>query len=72
MSLIHAMKFMEIVYEDDSLKEAIDSKGLNVSLEDVTAIAAERGFLFSVAELREAFAKDWLARYSLFTRNSDQ
>jgi len=67
MSIQDAMAFIQKAAEEQELQQKIQSLGDRNSLVDIIAFGREAGFNFSAEELRSAFAKDWAARYALYS-----
>jgi predicted ribosomally synthesized peptide with nif11-like leader len=67
MSVQDAMRFIERVDQDTELRDKIRSGLPDMELEDLVKMGAEAGMVFSVAELRTAFAKDWAARFAYYS-----
>lgn len=67
MSIQNALRFIAAVREDAELRVRIEQLGLAVTLEDLVALGAGRGFGFTAAEMEHAYKHDWAmrrARYS--------
>ncbi|HJU64703.1 MAG TPA: Nif11-like leader peptide family natural product precursor [Gemmatimonadaceae bacterium] len=66
----NALLFIRAVREDDELRERIARLTPSAGLDEVVAIAAEAGFLFTAAELRAAHKHDWALRWVRYSASS--
>jgi len=66
MSIQMAMKFIQSVGIDESLKEMIRASIQEADLERLVRIGREAGYRFSSDELREAYKYDWKARWAFY------
>ena len=62
MSVQDALRFIQEIGENDTLKDKIRGGKHTMALEDVVAIGRQAGFEFTSQELRTAFARDWAVR----------
>jgi predicted ribosomally synthesized peptide with nif11-like leader len=72
MSLQTALKFIQRVRSDETLKRAIAGDGDESSLERVVQLAAAEGFTFTVEELRQAHKYDWGMRWARYRPKADR
>jgi predicted ribosomally synthesized peptide with nif11-like leader len=72
MSLQDALNFIQKAGKDDSLKDRIRARGLDVELEEIVKIGTGIGFDFTAEELRTAFTKDWAMRRFFYGVKSDE
>ena len=67
MSVQNALRFIAAVREDPELRKRIEQLGLDVSLDDLVGLGAERQLPFTPEEMQQAYRYDWSmrrARYS--------
>jgi predicted ribosomally synthesized peptide with nif11-like leader len=67
MSVQSAMQFIQKVEQDEELKSKIRSGLPDMDLEKIVKMGAEVGLVFTVAEFRTAFAKDWDVRRAFYS-----
>jgi predicted ribosomally synthesized peptide with nif11-like leader len=62
MSIQEAWRFIQAVRKDEELRAAVSGLVDEPDLDELVRLGAERGFSFTVEELREAHQRDWAAR----------
>ncbi len=62
MSIRDALEFIQIAYRDDKTRARIAELDPQGNLDGIVALASDEGLVFSVTELRSAFAMDWNMR----------
>jgi hypothetical protein len=63
MSLQNALRFVAEVRKGGELRNAIERFGDDATLEAFVDLGAERGWTFTVEELRDAHGRDWAMRW---------
>lgn len=72
LSELQALKFIDRIGRDDSLRQRLAELGPNAKLKKVVSLAGENGFVFTEEQLRLAFAKEWKIRKLLIHAKRDQ
>ena len=60
------MRFIQALGDQTPLREALRRAGRAAELDQIAALARSAGFEFSVAELQDAFARDWSMRRAFY------
>jgi hypothetical protein len=69
MSLESALRFLEESRERPALRQELGLLSGEASYDTLCAIAARHDYAFTPAELAQAFAIDWLARWAHFRKS---
>ena len=66
MSIQAALKFIQLVQNNDQVHEQIETLGIDGKLQDIVELAQKKGFNFTCEELRKAHGCDWNMRARYF------
>ncbi len=70
MSVQQALRFIQQIRQDETLKEKLGALGVDVEIERVVDLAQSAGWLCTAEELRTAFKYDWTMRWFHFSAAS--
>ncbi|MBI4866028.1 MAG: Nif11 family protein [Candidatus Wallbacteria bacterium] len=63
MSIDHAMRFLDLVRTDESVRRLLLQRGDEPTSKDLIEVAANRGWHFDEKDLQQAFRHAWAMRW---------